>query len=592
MAVSYSDVQDGTAGIYLFPDYGILDWGAGNISGNPSFVNSSTDFHLQAGSPCIDTGSNSVPGGVGNLDLDGNTRIVNGTVDMGAYEYQQTLVVDSDGDGIPDSTDNCPYVYNPDQKTAACHGDPPPAGTPGIVCDPDPMCVTSGNLPSGSLATAPSADGTIYIDVTVTLQPINGKQTPYVKPDAYNVVLHLFDSTGKEIFADQIQCGPPCSLPDDLVPVSSPTNFSTTIPLSHWFTNLQPGSYTASADYINYCNDPALGKDGTCPPGGDCLSNGHPEYAGIFQGTVPLNPTTPITLTLGSNKTLDQCPNSSGNAGGTGCPFADKNTVTLHIVNLGGGPSTQQPLPMALVRVFDTTNSAFLAVAGKSNPDGSKYGIIFEANAGSVGECVTDGTGVCYVGERTKGNYLVIVKYDDPDTEKHVYTGSPKGPSDFNSSGIATKEFQIMKVFNRGVFQEYRGGSKIVVTGSILEVIAPDSSVWEGTSSIYPFVFTSDSNWSVDVCASVPSGYNIVGVYDENGNLVPSSNCVQTFVSGQTITVAFEVVETGSPEPSLTSTLTMTSPKGKKVGLTVETQDIRKKTFDDELGKALGHFKK
>jgi hypothetical protein len=173
-----------------------------------------------------------------------------------------------------------------------------------------------------------------------------------------------------------------------------------------------------------------------------------------------------------------------------------------------------------------------------------------------------------------------------------VYVGRPKDPSDFNSSGIATKEFQIMKVFRNGVFQEYRGGSKMVVTGSILEVISPESAIWEGTSSIYPFVFTSDSSWSVDVCAAVPSGYKIVGVYDENGNLVKSSECVQALVSGETKAVAFEVQETGSPEPSLDATLTMISPKGKKQIKTLKASDIRKKSFEAELGKAKGRFKR
>jgi hypothetical protein len=310
---------------------------------------------------------------------------------------------------------------------------------------------------------------------------------------------------------------------------------------------------------------------------------------GIYQGQQDLGEQP---FTIADNKTVDQCPDYSGDVGGTGCPYADKNIVTLHKVNLGGGPSTKEPLKMAAVRVFDRNNSDFLTAAGKSNPDGSKYGIIFEANKGFVGECITDSNGLCYVGERTTGYYLVIVKYYDPETEKTVYVGSPKDPSDFNSSGIATKEFQIMKVFRNGVFQEYRGGSKMVVTGSILEIITPESAVWEGTGSIYPFIFTSDSNWSVDVCASVPTGYEIVGVYDANGNLVESSECAQTFVSGETKAVAFEVVETGSPEPSLDATLTMTSPKGKKVNKALKAQDIRRKSFDDELGKAKGKFKR
>ena len=64
----------------------------GNISADPKFKNPSNgDFHLQAGSPAIDTGFNAAPGLLAT-DLDGNPRIQNATgasepvVDMGVYE--------------------------------------------------------------------------------------------------------------------------------------------------------------------------------------------------------------------------------------------------------------------------------------------------------------------------------------------------------------------------------------------------------------------------------------------------------------------------------------------------------------------------
>jgi len=78
----------------------------GNIDVDPLFVNmdidaGEIDLRLQAGSPCINAGlSSALPADTLNLDgdsdmaeqlpydLDGNTRIIGTSVDMGAYEVQ------------------------------------------------------------------------------------------------------------------------------------------------------------------------------------------------------------------------------------------------------------------------------------------------------------------------------------------------------------------------------------------------------------------------------------------------------------------------------------------------------------------------
>lgn len=68
----------------------------GNISADPQFVNQATnDFHLQAGSPAIDAGDNTVPD-LPQQDYDGNPRVAIGnangldTIDMGVYEFVLT----------------------------------------------------------------------------------------------------------------------------------------------------------------------------------------------------------------------------------------------------------------------------------------------------------------------------------------------------------------------------------------------------------------------------------------------------------------------------------------------------------------------
>jgi hypothetical protein len=67
-------------------------YGAGNISSDPAFVNSAGgNYQLQSTSPCINSGNNA--GVTSATDLDGNPRIVGGTVDIGCYEYQSPTSV-------------------------------------------------------------------------------------------------------------------------------------------------------------------------------------------------------------------------------------------------------------------------------------------------------------------------------------------------------------------------------------------------------------------------------------------------------------------------------------------------------------------
>ena len=72
--VTYSDVQGGWPGL-------------GNIDIDPLFVDPCNgDYHLLPGSPCIDTGDPCYVPAPNETDLDDNTRVINGRIDMGAYE--------------------------------------------------------------------------------------------------------------------------------------------------------------------------------------------------------------------------------------------------------------------------------------------------------------------------------------------------------------------------------------------------------------------------------------------------------------------------------------------------------------------------
>jgi parallel beta-helix repeat protein len=88
VTLNYSDYADNTLDPNNIAGNGTVT-ANNSIVSDPLFVDAgSGDYHLQAISPCIDTGSNAlVPAGI-TTDLEGNPRIVGTAVDMGAYEVQ------------------------------------------------------------------------------------------------------------------------------------------------------------------------------------------------------------------------------------------------------------------------------------------------------------------------------------------------------------------------------------------------------------------------------------------------------------------------------------------------------------------------
>ena len=98
LTLSYSCVLGGESVVRVLENC-TLNWGNGMIGDDPLFADAANgDYHLQAGSPCIDTGTNTPVGGLPVDDLDGNARPLDGdgnyeswsgslaTADMGAYE--------------------------------------------------------------------------------------------------------------------------------------------------------------------------------------------------------------------------------------------------------------------------------------------------------------------------------------------------------------------------------------------------------------------------------------------------------------------------------------------------------------------------
>jgi hypothetical protein len=297
----------------------------------------------------------------------------------------------------------------------------------------------------------------------------------------------------------------------------------------------------------------------------------------------------------------NQCSNI-GDAGGTGCPYADKTIIDLQIVDqqksgICGYDKSGKPksdCKMALsgveVKVFDRQNADFIAAYG-SRPDKLISNVIFESDVGKIGSCTTDINGTCFAGEDYPGKFIVVAKYIDGSNS--VYTAKIKNfknkvikafaeeeDDDDVDAAVAkdviiTKKLHFMKTIKKDGTVKYDAGAMTIVSGSQLNVLYPEYTVWDSNIELYPFVMSSDDSWTTDVCMQVPSGYKISGVMDAEGTVLGTSSCLQSFVAGQTKVILFQLTDIGSPEPNVTFSLGATH-NGKKTQKSLSISGIRK----------------
>mgnify|MGYP001165532094 FL=1 len=81
---------------------------------NPLFLSAliaSPDLHLSTGSPAINTGNSSFIEGIEEVDIDGEMRVYNGTVDCGADEFGSVMVI---SDTVLGCTNPFSSNYNPE----------------------------------------------------------------------------------------------------------------------------------------------------------------------------------------------------------------------------------------------------------------------------------------------------------------------------------------------------------------------------------------------------------------------------------------------------------------------------------------------
>jgi hypothetical protein len=164
------------------------------ITNAPLFANLTNDFHLQNNSPCINAGANSFVAGA--VDLGGNPRIVGGTVDLGAYEYQSPASVISyaylQGFGLPtdgsvDFTDRDGTAFNVYQDWIAGLDPTNPASTLALLAPP------ATNNAAGLTVSWQSVSGILY-----NLQ----RSTNLSANPAFVTITNISGQSGSTIYRD------------------------------------------------------------------------------------------------------------------------------------------------------------------------------------------------------------------------------------------------------------------------------------------------------------------------------------------------------------------------------------------------------
>jgi hypothetical protein len=107
---SYNDIRGGQDGIVYGGSGSAVNWGEGNIDADPLFLGGDPfSYQLSENSPCIDSGTPDTLGlGIPDHDLLNASRVWNGRIDMGCYEYGSTGSNDETVPPVQVSLDNYP----------------------------------------------------------------------------------------------------------------------------------------------------------------------------------------------------------------------------------------------------------------------------------------------------------------------------------------------------------------------------------------------------------------------------------------------------------------------------------------------------
>jgi hypothetical protein len=223
----------------------------------------------------------------------GATPIPDANLDLSFITYRPALL-DSDGDGLPDNVDNCPFSYNPDQ--ADFDGD----GV-GDVCDNCPKVFNPDQADSNNdglgdacfgLSTNYNLDAPAVVSVSEILlitSFINDTGAPITTflPDCIGNTTFVIKDPSGNLLPPRDRIRAPYRIPDDIITIPAGSSSPPlTCPLSELVATpvLDAGTYTVQAYYNNHIQDPDMVGD-ECSPSDPSVKQCWNLWMGVIKST-------------------------------------------------------------------------------------------------------------------------------------------------------------------------------------------------------------------------------------------------------------------------------------------------------------------